>query len=129
MSTQPPGNQSAPAHLVAGAAAEERAARYLVTHGLALRERNFRVRQGELDLIMDDGDVLVFVEVRFRRAKAKVSPTESITPTKQRRLVAAAEAYRARHPRIRHRRCRFDVIAITGEGDDNIRWVRGAFDA
>ena len=108
-----------------GAAAEEIACQFLLSEGLNLRARNFRTRLGEIDLIMDDGPVLAIVEVRFRKPNALVSPLESITLGKRRKLVRAAHQYLQSHPDVQHRQCRFDVVAIA----DNIRWVKAAFDA
>ena len=107
-----------------GQSAEQRACRYLQARGLRLRQRNVRSRRGEIDLVMEDGATLVFVEVRFRRAVAHGSPLESVGPVKQQRLVRAAHAYLQRH-RL-DRPCRFDVVAITG---DDLQWVANAFDS
>lgn len=106
-----------------GQSAEQRACRYLQARGLRLRERNVRSRRGEIDLVMEDGSTLVFVEVRFRGATAHGSPLESVGAVKQRRLIRAAHAYLQRH-RL-DRPCRFDVVAITG---DHLEWVVNAFD-
>lgn len=112
-------------HLVAGAHAETRACEYLCAQGLHLVTRNYRTRRGEIDLIMDDASILVFVEVRFRRPGAWVSAAESITRTKRQRIVAAASHYLATHRQATERRCRFDVVAVS----DDIRWLKRAFDA
>ena len=73
-----------------GTAAEDLALRYLEARGLSLVTRNFRCRTGELDLIMRDGEHLVFVEVRSRRSTRYGTPAESVTRTKQQRLLRAA---------------------------------------
>ncbi len=112
-------------HLAAGDCAERRACQYLEERGLHLRQRNFRTRLGEIDLIMDDGPVLAFVEVRYRKPGALVSPLESITPTKAQRITRAATQYLQARPELRNRRCRFDVVAIS----DDIRWIQAAFEA
>lgn len=107
-----------------GFSAEGAACRHLERQGLSLRERNFLARRGEIDLIMQDGDTLVFVEVRYRASDSHGSALESIGPSKQRRLIHAARYYLQRSrldcP------CRFDVVAITGE---TIEWISNAFDA
>ncbi len=106
-----------------GAEAERRAADYLIRHGLKLVERNFRCRGGEIDLILRDSDVLVFVEVRARAASRFGGAAESITAGKQARIVLAARHYLARHgldvP------CRFDALLLDG---DKMAWIRNAFE-
>ena len=76
-----------------GALGERIAADYLTDRGYAIRERNFRTREGEIDIIAEKGDTLVFVEVRTRRSRACGTAEESITRRKKERLVALAEAY------------------------------------
>lgn len=71
---------------------------------------NYNCRWGEIDLVMSDRDTLVFVEVRTRRSLRYGHPLESITSTKQRRLVRTAKDYLLHHP---HKGpMRFDVVAI-----------------
>ena len=110
--------------------AEEVAARHLAEHGLVCRGRNFRSRHGEIDLIMEDGEVLVFVEVRSRGRTGFMDPAESVDRAKRARIARTADTW------LRTRRgaslpaCRFDVVAVTGGPDEpGIRWVRDAFDA
>ena len=109
-----------------GAAAEDRGLAWLEAQGLHLVERNFRCRVGEIDLVMRDGSVTVFVEIRFRAAADHGSAAETVSLAKQRRLSAAARHYLQRHPDAARRPCRFDVLAITGERFD---WIENAFDA
>jgi putative endonuclease len=90
---------------------EDLAAGYLEEKGYRILDRNFHARRGELDLIALDGETVVFVEVRMRRQNDMVSPLESVTPEKQRRIVLAARTYLAKK-QIVDRDCRFDVIAI-----------------
>ena len=112
-----------------GKAGESLACRYLEQQGLTLVERNFRCRRGELDLIMRDGDQLVFVEVRSHRNRGYGTPAETITKTKQSRLVRAALYYLQRR-RWCSVSCRFDVIAITlAPNEDTVEWVKNAFQA
>jgi putative endonuclease len=87
--------------------------------------RNHRCRQGEIDLVMRDGDTLVFVEVRYRRGERFGTPAETVDRHKQRRLVAAAGHYLQGHPSPLP--CRFDVVAIGG--GDRIEWLKNAFAA
>jgi putative endonuclease len=109
-----------------GSAAEDRALRLLLAQGLTLVGRNFRCRVGEIDLIMRDGQVVVFVEVRYRSDHRRGSAAETVSLQKQRRFTAAARRYLQQHPAAARAPCRFDVVAITGEQVD---WLKGAFAA
>ena len=113
-----------------GQAAEETAARWLTRAGLAVLERNVRFREGEIDLVCREGDVVVFVEVKSRRPHWGEGPGDAVSWDKRRRLVRLAQHYlRAR--RLDHARCRFDVVAVTIEADGThtVRHLPGAFDA
>lgn len=105
------------------------AERYLQKKGMAIRARNYRCKAGEIDLIVDDKGTLVFVEVRYRGHTSLVSSEESVTPTKQRRLIRAAQHYLLRY-RV-DSPCRFDVLAInrTVLGQLKIHWIDNAFEA
>ncbi|MCK6375892.1 MAG: YraN family protein [Zoogloea sp.] len=118
------------AHLRDGAAAEALAARHLERHGLTIIARNVRCRGGEVDLIADDGRSLVFVEVRLRKNGRFGGAAASITASKQRRVILAAQHWLAGDGR-RHanRACRFDAILLDGLDAARIEWIRGAFDA
>jgi putative endonuclease len=76
-----------------GAFGERLAALHLEAKGYRILSRNFRCREGEIDIVAQDGDTLVFVEVRTRRGDALGGPAESVTAFKEARLVAAATAY------------------------------------
>ena len=94
-----------------GAIAENIAADYLTKRGYKIRERNYRTRNGEIDIIAEKDGALVFVEVRAKTGKAFGSAEESITERKKVRLVALAEAYlgdTGEQPES----CRIDIIAI-----------------
>ena len=79
---------------------------------------------------MQDGDSLVFVEVRYRRSARHGSALESIDARKQRRLILAAEDFLSRHPQHAARPCRFDVVAVHGPGAaPRCDWIAGAFSA
>ncbi|GAB2858486.1 YraN family protein [Pseudoduganella ginsengisoli] len=104
-----------------GQAGEDRALEYLSSHGLTLVERNFRCKVGEIDLIMQDWQNLVFVEVRRRDSRDFGGALASVTPVKQRRMVRAAQFYLLRYKKLPP--CRFDVIAIDG---DSLQWLRNA---
>ncbi len=102
-----------------GRAAEDRALAWLQAQGLVLEERNVRSRRGEIDLVMRDGPVLVFVEVRQRRSASHGGAAASIDAAKQARLWRAAELYLLR--RGRPAACRFDAVCIEG---DKLRWLK-----
>lgn len=111
-----------------GAAIEQLAARWLQEKGLALIAQNHHVKGGELDLIMRDGDTLVFVEVKHRISTRYGHPLETVTPAKCRRLVRAASLYIGKHGLTSP--CRFDILAITGTPPDlDFQWEKAAFDA
>jgi putative endonuclease len=87
--------------------------------------RNFRRRGGEIDIIMIDGDTLVFVEVRYRRSAAFMEPGLTVDTQKQRKLIRTAALFAAAHRRLASYVMRFDVIAI--EEGKPVRWIRDAF--
>ncbi len=95
---------------------EELAARHLEAAGYVVRERNFRGRTGEIDLIASHGGVLCFVEVKGRRGTGFGQPAEAVTRDKQRRIARAAEEYLRRRRFPPSTRCRFDVVAILDRG-------------
>ena len=109
-----------------GQAAEAQACRHLQQHGLELIERNYRCRQGEIDLIMRAGKCTVFVEVRYRSNPSFGGAAASVDPRKQGKLIAAASHYLQHHPNLAQQPARFDVIAIAPGALD---WIRDAFQA
>ncbi|MBT8080317.1 MAG: YraN family protein [Gammaproteobacteria bacterium] len=115
--------------IAAGSAGEQRALEYLRSRGLRLLVRNFRCRLGEIDLVMRDGDVLVFVEVRCRRRNARVSAAESVDLRKQRKLVRAARMFLRLEDRYARWPARFDVVAcvLTPRGTGDVHWIPDAF--
>ena len=109
---------------------EQVAESFLHKHGLKTLERNFQVRCGEIDLVMLDGNTLVFIEVRYRVNDGHGSGADSVTWTKQRRIINAAQLFLQRHPGEAFRSCRFDVVSIgTENGRTLLNWIRNAFDA
>lgn len=108
---------------IRGQAGEDVALAYLEQHGLVLKERNFRCKGGEIDLIMQERGTLVFVEVRKRANTRHGGAAASVTTAKQRRLIIAAQIYlqRFKMPPA----CRFDVVAIDG---DTLTWLKNAID-
>ncbi|MBI5783205.1 MAG: YraN family protein [Gammaproteobacteria bacterium] len=121
-------SQNPRTNLSRGREAEDRACRYLQQQELTLTERNYRSPFGEIDLIMQEGDALVFVEVRYRARGDFGSAAETVDARKQARLRATAEHYRQNTPRASKKACRFDIVAITGDGEDgDFRWLRNVF--
>jgi len=114
----------------AGQSAEQAALDHLQRHKLRLVARNFNVRGGELDLVMLDGATLVFVEVRLRSAGGLVGAVESVSFTKQRRLIHAAQCFLAAHSEHAARPCRFDVIGIQHSNTvQTLEWQKNAFES
>ena len=110
--------------------AEGVAARYLMSRGVSIVERNVFCRGGEIDLIGRDGDTLVFFEVRYRKQGGLTDGATSIGWRKQQRILKAASWYLHRHGLWNHN-CRIDVIAVA-PGDTHkyrIRWIRNAIEA
>jgi putative endonuclease len=107
-----------------GKRAEALAADYLQARGLRLLQRNYSCRLGEIDLVLADGPVLVFVEVRLRRSAAYGGAAASITAAKRRRILRAARHYLSGKS---ERPCRFDVILLDALDAARIEWLRDAF--
>lgn len=114
---------------------ENLACRFLEEKGCKLIEKNFNCKVGEIDLIMQDDDSLIFVEVRYRKSNNFGSGAESITASKQSKLIKTASLYLQRHAKLNKYPARFDVISITGfiETEDlskiDIDWIVNAFGA
>jgi putative endonuclease len=108
-----------------GQRAERLALSYLQKQGLILREQNFTVKGGEIDLIMQEDNTLVFVEVKARYPGSLVHPFESITPAKCKSIQLAAQIYLVRK-RAHHFYLRFDVIGVNLHNDE-IEWLKNAF--
>jgi putative endonuclease len=107
-----------------GARAEQLAEEFLLRQGLVTLTRNFRCRMGEIDLILQDGDTLVFAEVRLRRGVDFGGAAASVTPSKQARIVAAARHFLAGR---REHACRFDVVVLDRLAPDAVEWIKDAF--
>ncbi len=120
-----------PASADSGRAAEQEAERYLLAQGLTLRARNYRCKAGEIDLIMADGNSLVFVEVRLRRHSGFASAAETVDFRKQQKLIRAAQHYLQRTGLTDQVACRFDVVAFDPRrtSDAPATWLKDAFSA
>ena len=105
---------------------EAEAARHLESRGLRILGRQVRTAKGEIDLVAEDGDTLVFVEVKaFEKAEAGEDPAQNVHALKQRRLGLAARAYLARYEQEPY--CRFDVITLVRRPVLHIEHHVGAF--
>lgn len=109
---------------ICGQAGEEEALTYLKQQGLKLLQRNFRCKGGEIDLIMQERDVVVFVEVRKRADMRYGGAAASITFAKKKRLILAARRYLQSYRTLPA--CRFDVIAIDGS---ELSWLKNVLEA
>ena len=110
-----------------GLAAEQRALDYLQQQGLKLIAANYRSRFGEIDLILRDGDVLVFAEVRMRSSQDFGGARASITSAKQAKLIKTAQHYLMQF--TRPPACRFDAVLLGAANSGTIEWIRDAFSA
>lgn len=103
---------------------EDLAAAYLEKQGVAIQDRSYRCRSGEIDLIGRDQEYLVFFEVKYRRSADMGHPEEAVGLSKQRQICRVADYYRCvKHIPLKTA-VRYDVVAIEGE---QVRWVRNAF--
>ncbi len=109
-----------------GRDAERTAERFLLRQGLKLIQRNYRGRRGEIDLVMEDADTLVFVEVKSRTAMQHGEAIEAIDLQKQTRIIRTANEYLAQQNQNRY--CRFDAIGFNGAvSEQNLQWIKNAF--
>ncbi len=105
--------------------AEGCACRYLKRQGLTLIQRRYSTRFGEIDLIMRDAHVIVFVEVRYRSSRKHGGALLSVDRAKQEKLARTASQYLQAMDPHHQQETRFDVVAI--EGKQKPHWVKGAF--
>lgn len=108
---------------VIGQKAEQQACQYLQAQGLTYLQRNYRCRTGEIDLVMADGDQLVFVEVKYRTRASHGSSAEYFHPRKRKKFESAVAHYLHEHklnPSIVA--FRIDLLAILGT---NVEWFKG----
>lgn len=111
-----------------GAYGERLAERHLRDQGLVVLARNWRCGDGEIDLILRDGDDVVFCEVKTRRSDTYGTPAEAINPTKIQRLRRLAARWLTETP-VRPREVRFDVVAVVTQpkGPARVEHLRAAF--
>jgi len=109
-----------------GQAAETAAEAFLLSQGLRSVCRNFRCKLGEIDLIMQDQQTLVFVEVRLRSNQRFAQAAESVTWRKQQKILRAAQFYLQQSRMTDRCPCRFDVICLSHQ-QAQPEWIRNAF--
>ena len=107
-----------------GRAFEEKASAFLEEQGVRILERNFRCRQGEIDLVGIHEGCLVFVEVKYRRNERSGMPEEAVGAGKQMKICRVSDYFRIRNKNYQDMQVRYDVVAIGGE---EIRWYKNAF--
>jgi len=101
---------------------------YLCDKKLIKVKRNYQCKVGEIDLIMIDNDTLVFIEVKYRKNSDWVSAIESVTKSKQRKIIKAAQLFLLQNKKYKDWNCRFDVVSIQGnEQNPDIDWIEHAF--
>lgn len=111
-----------------GHLAEDKALAYLINQGLKLVARNYQCRSGEIDLIMLDKELLVFVEVRSRISAQFGGGISSITYAKRQKIIKTAAYYILKHQERNNSAMRFDVLSIDGKSSF-ITWIKDAFGA
>ena len=122
--------QQQPPRARSGIEAEGTARRHLEDAGLTTVCSRYRAPTGEVDLIMREGDVLVFVEVRSRNDGDFMSPLETIDRRKIGRVIRTSRHYLQQQGLTDRIDCRFDIVAICGNGPaQEIEWIRNAFEA
>ncbi|WP_045857352.1 YraN family protein [Teredinibacter purpureus] len=109
---------------ITGDAAEDAALAYLKAEGLTLVCRNYHCKMGEIDLIMQQGNTLVIIEVRFRKSNQFGSAIETVTRGKQQKIIKATQHYLLEHRLSDTMPIRFDVIGLD---DKNTQWIQAAF--
>jgi putative endonuclease len=105
-----------------GARGESLAVEKLKTEGYHIRDRNWRIIEGELDIVAEDGDTIVFVEVKARTSRRFGLPEEALTKKKRQRLIKAALTYLDTH-QIFEANWRFDFIAIEWSSRGDLRRI------
>ncbi len=109
-----------------GQNAEKQARVFLEKSGLRFSKQNYRCPGGEIDLIMQDNNICIFIEVRMRSNLEHGNSAESVTKAKQKRLIRSALHYLQKNRLSDRVDCRFDVITID---DGEINWIKNAFEA
>ncbi|MDI6765641.1 MAG: YraN family protein [Bacteroidota bacterium] len=110
-----------------GTIGEDLAVDFLQKKGYCILQRNYRYEHGEIDIVAEDGKVLVFIEVKTRRSKDFGEPEDAVTPRKRAKIRATADGYLFEN-NIDDKECRFDVIAIDYEDKEiKVRHIEDSF--
>ncbi len=110
--------------------AEQTALEYLLTNNLKLLDKNFRSAFGEIDLVMQDKNIILFIEVRYRSNNHFHTPLESINKKKCDRVISTSHQYLSENRNALQLDCRFDVVTLSGSQETpTIEWIKNAFQA
>lgn len=110
-----------------GTSAEKLALSYLNAQGLKKITSNYACRYGEIDLVMQDNKMLVFIEVRYRKSSRYGSGAETVDFRKQQKILKSADHFLQKHPKLNKLPCRIDVLSIGPEKTD-IDWIPNAIE-
>jgi putative endonuclease len=105
-----------------GSTGEQTAEKYLIKHGYKILERNFRLANGEIDIIATDGSVLVFIEVKARKSTQYGTPLEAITSWKLKFIARTAEYYKVTHKNLPDE-MRIDAVSIVFGTDGSVKEI------
>jgi putative endonuclease len=114
--------------IATGELTENIAVAYLAKHKVTVLHRNFRCKLGEIDIVAQDQNCLVFAEVRFRKNDNYGNAAESVSSAKQQKIIRAAKFYLQTRAWAQNCNCRFDVIAMSNSRESpKIEWIKDAF--
>ena len=123
-------NTSSVTTLTRGKFAEDLAFNYLLQQGLKPLARNYRRPCGEIDIIMQHDETIVFIEVRYRKNSYYLAPIETVTTQKCNHIIATSQIFLQSNRSAAKMSCRFDVVTLTGiRPEQNIEWIKNAFQA
>ena len=102
------------------------ASNYLISKGYTIVERNYKNKIGEIDIIAKQGNTIVFVEVKTRMSRGFGDPLEAVNNKKQQKIRNVATTYLMKIKKL-NSPCRFDVVSILGDTDEDIIHIENAF--
>ena len=119
----------APTSVSTGQATEAFAQEYLIRHGLTFIDKNVHCRQGEIDLVMQEGDTLVFVEVKYRKNNQFGGAIAAVPKAKQNKIKHCVAFFLQKANLNEYNTpCRFDVVALDGDiSQPEVTWLKNAF--
>jgi len=116
--------------LARGKLAENLAFNYLLELGLKPLARNYRCPCGEIDIIMQHGEIVTYIEVRYRKNNRYMDPVETIDVRKRNRIIKTSLHFMQSNRSAAKRPCRFDVITVSeNPAIPEIKWIKNAFQA